>query len=162
MFLLVSTEAANIQRLLWSMCHSIGAGAQKAIECWYSGWISQRTAPHRGRITGMQKRWYGRQRDEERRRSRRWTRRRMCCWLSQKCEFAVMDQVTNKSTSGALSLNPGCHLTEASNENFWNYDTVNTYLQELVSCMVKISKTVLALNCEKAQDKVYINNTFHA
>lgn len=30
-----------------------------------------------------------------------WTRRRMCCWLSQKREFAVMDQVTNKSTSGA-------------------------------------------------------------
>lgn len=29
-----------------------------------------------------------------------WTRRRMCCWLSQKREFAVMDQITNKSTPG--------------------------------------------------------------
>lgn len=111
-FLLIPAETNNKQRLLHSMCHSIEAGAQRAIECWYSGWISHRTALERqqGHRDAEAPAW------DEKERQRRYSQPLDVLLIQPEATFHCYGSSHSESTFGESFnlLNCGCFPPKTS------------------------------------------------
>lgn len=103
---------------LRSICHSIGVRAQRAIECWYSGWISQRTAlkkeqNHRDAeaLAWAAERWREAKETTER------GDERAANWARSESLLLWIMSLTKEPLQTLTSLKPECHLNKASNGN---------------------------------------------